>query len=160
MSEQQTAEAAATESEASTEQAEQPKPTETVDFWKQKAREQEKRAKANADAATKLAQIEEAQKSEAEKTADRIKQLENEAQDARREALRFKVASQFGIDADKAELLLTGPDEETMTKQAQAFADVSATRKKAGNVSPREGSQTRPAPDAKREFLRDLTGAD
>lgn len=36
----------------------EPKPTETVEFWKQKAREQENRAKSNADAARKLKEIE------------------------------------------------------------------------------------------------------
>jgi hypothetical protein len=42
---EQTAEATATGAEENTQQQEQAKPTETVDFWKQKAREQEKRAK-------------------------------------------------------------------------------------------------------------------
>ena len=45
MSEQQTAEATATESEATTKTEAETKPTETVEFWKAKAREQEKRAK-------------------------------------------------------------------------------------------------------------------
>jgi hypothetical protein len=40
------------------EQAPEPKPTETVEFWKRKAREQEDRAKSNADAARKLKEIE------------------------------------------------------------------------------------------------------
>ena len=60
------------ETEATEQHAvEEPKPTETVDFWKQKAREQEKRAKENAAAAKRLAEVEESQKSEAERLADR-----------------------------------------------------------------------------------------
>ncbi|MGC5249460.1 hypothetical protein ACPXB3_21350 [Gordonia sp. DT219] len=101
----------------------QPKPTETVDFWKQKAREQERRAKANADAATRLAEIEESQKSEAQKAADRVAQLEQEASSARAEALRFKVATKFGIGDEDADLFLTATDEETLTRQAERLAE-------------------------------------
>ncbi len=141
MSEQQSAEVTGTESPATTEQqqAEQPKPTETVDFWKQKAREQEKRAKENADAARRLAEIEESQKSEAEKAADRIRQLEQEADAARREALRFKVATKYGIGDEDADLFLTGSDEETLQKQAERLAARIDAQKKQGNTVPTEG---------------------
>lgn len=152
-----TAEAAATETEVSTEQETETKPTETVDFWKQKAREQEKRAKENAAAARRLAEIEESQKSEADRTADRIKQLETEAADARRDALRFKVASEFGIASARAELLLTGSDEETMRRQAEALKGETDERKKQGNRVPREGHTTSSSGDDEvREFARGL----
>lgn len=155
---EQTAEATATETEAATEQAET-KPTETVDFWKQKAREQEKRAKENASAATRLAEIEESQKSEAQKSADRIKLLETDAADARREALRFKVASKHGIDSEMADLLLTGADEAAMTKQAEAIKQQSDTRKKQGNFVPREGTDPKSdSSDDERTFARELFG--
>lgn len=120
-----------------------------------------KEAKANADAAKRLAELEDAQKSEAEKAADRVRQLESEVEDARRESLRFRVASEFGIPSEKAELLLTGSDEETMRKQAEALRSDTDDRKKNGNVVPNEG-KTPPAPagDEKREFLRSLVGRD
>jgi hypothetical protein len=157
---EQTAEAAATETEASTEQqeTEKQKPTETVDFWKAKAREQEKRAKENADAAKRLAEIEESQKSEAEKTADRIKQLETEAENARRDALRFKVASEFGIASERAELLLTGSDEETMRRQAEALKGESDQRKKQGNRVPNEGTTSTATGNADAQFASNLLG--
>jgi len=155
---EQTAEATATETEAATEQTET-KPTETVDFWKQKAREQEKRAKENASAATRLAEIEESQKSEAQKSADRIKQLETDAADARREALRFKVASKHGIDSEMADLLLTGADEATMTKQAEAIKQQSDTRKKQGNFVAREGTNPHSADGDELETTRALFGS-
>lgn len=155
-----TAEAAATETEATEQQADEQKPTETVEFWKAKAREQEKRAKENAEAAKRLAQIEESQKSEAEKTADRIKQLESDAEAARREALRFKVASEFGIAAERAELLLTGSDEETMRRQAEALKGESDERKKQGNQVPKEGAKSKSSSsNDEREFVRNLFGA-
>lgn len=159
---EQTAEAAATETEASTEQqeTEKQKPTETVDFWKAKAREQEKRAKENADAAKRLAEIEESQKSEAEKTADRIKQLEVEAETARRDALRFKVASEFGIATERAELLLTGSDEETMRRQAEALKGESDERKKQGNRVPREGASPAANESNDAVFARGLLSGD
>ena len=155
MSEQQTTEA--TETEAVIEQQTDPKPSETVDFWKQKAREQEKRAKANADAATKLAEIEQAQKSESERSADRIKQLETEVQNAQTEALRFKVASQFGIGDEDADLFLTASDEETLKKQAERLAAREGERKNNGNYVAREGAvSTAPPEDEMREFTKQL----
>jgi len=155
MSEQQIAEATATGTEAATEKTET-KPTETVDFWKQKAREQEKRAKENATAAARLAEIEESQKSEAQKSADRIKQLETEAAEAHREALRFKVASKHGIDSEMADLLLTGSDEDAMTKQAEAIKQQSDTRKKQGNRVLAEGTNSTAGDDPMRTLARDL----
>ena len=152
-----TTESTTTEQTTTTEQAqEQTAPTETVEFWKQKAREQEKRAKANADAAKRLAEIEEAQKSEAEKAADRMREIERERDEAKRDAVRFKVASKFGISDEDADLFLTGTDEETLTKQAERLSQHSSDRKKNGNVVPREGSTSSAAPDAERAAVRDL----
>jgi predicted ribosome quality control (RQC) complex YloA/Tae2 family protein len=156
MSEQPNAETTETDATAENETTEQ-KPTETVEFWKQKAREQEKRAKENSKAAEKLAAIESENQTEAEKVAARIRELENEASTARLEALRFKVASKHGIDGDRAELLLTGSDEETMTRQAEALKQESDTRKKQGNHVPKEGASTNPSKDGDdREFVRNL----
>ena len=159
MSEQQTAEATATEPEATTEQTAETKPTETVEFWKAKAREQEKRAKANADAASKFAELEEAKKSEIEKAADRAAAAEKAAADAKAEALRWKVAAKHGISDEDADLFLTGTDEDTLTKQAQRLAERSDTRKKRSNVVPKEGTTPSDPPDDEmRAFTRQLFG--
>lgn len=79
-------------------------------------------AKANAEAARKLAEIEEANKTEAEKQAERVATLEREAAQARAEALRFKIASKYGVTDEDADLFLTGTDEETLTRQAERLA--------------------------------------
>jgi hypothetical protein len=150
-----TAEPTATDAPAENDKTEQ-KPTETVEFWKQKAREQEKRAKENSKAAERLAEIENANKTEAEKAAARIAELEADAASARVEALRFRVASEYGIDGEKAELLLTGSDEETMKKQAEALRQESDTRKKQGNQVPREGTNPQPSGDEMRDFTTRL----
>lgn len=134
------------------------KPTETVEFWKTKAREQEKRAKENASAAARLAEIEQANKSEAEKTADRIRQLETEAEAARRDALRFKVASKYGIGDEDADLFLTGSDEETLQRQAERLAGRSDEQKKQGNRAPREGATSPSVDSDERAVVRDLFG--
>lgn len=162
MSESSTAVTTETETTATeSQETETTKPTETVEFWKSKAREQEKRAKDNANAAKRLAEIEEAQKSEAEKSADRIKALEGEAASAKRDALRFKVASKYGIGDEDADLFLTGSDEESLTKQAERLAARTQERKKQGNRVLKEGTSTTSSStgeDAEREFVRDLFG--
>lgn len=98
--------------------AEQPKPTETVDFWKQKAREQEARAKSNAQAAQRLAEIEDAQKTEQQRLADRQAQIERERDEARAEGLRYKAAATHGISEDYFDLLGSG-DEETIGSRGE-----------------------------------------
>ena len=159
MSEQQTAEATATESEATTEPNET-KPTETVDFWKQKAREQEKRAKENADAAKRLAEFEESQKSEAQKAADRTAQAEKRAAEAEARAVRREIALDYKLTKDDAELLDTMTDEDAMRRLAERLAAASEDKRKHNNVSPREGNNPtgNPANDEERQFARNLFG--
>jgi hypothetical protein len=133
-----------------------PKPTETVEFWKQKAREQEKRAKENAEAAKRLAEFEAANKSEIEKANDAKAAAEKAAAEAKAEALRWKVAAKFGISDEDADLFLTGTDEETLTKQAERLAGRAEERRKNGNVVPKEGSTSTPTDDPMRDFTRKL----
>ena len=139
MSEQQSAEVTETEAPA-TEQH----PTEPIalpdDHPLVKTLAEQKKLIRDLKARTaKLDQIEESQKSEAEKAADRIRQLEEEASAARRDALRFKVASKYGIGDEDADLFLTGSDEETLTKQAERLAARIETQKKQGARVPDEG---------------------
>jgi len=98
------------------------KETDTVDFWKAKAREQEKRAKSNADAADRLAKFEESQKTETQKLAEAKEAAERDAASARTEALRYRIATKFRIGDEDAETFLTGADEETITRQAQRLS--------------------------------------
>lgn len=159
MSEQQTAEATATESEATSESSET-KPTETVDFWKQKAREQEKRAKVNADAAKRLADIEDAQKTESEKVADRIAKAEAEVASVPAkvaEVLRDHLVALHEIEKDDAELFLTANDPELLLKQVTRLVGQSDKRKKTTNTVPREGQTSSTSGDDEvREFARGL----
>lgn len=159
---EQTAEATATETNATTEQQNEPKPTETVEHWREIARKQEKRAKENASAAQRLAEIEEASKSESEKTADRVAKAEAEVASVPSkvaDALRTHLVALHQIEADDAELFLTANDPELLLKQVTRLVGQSDKRKKS-HVVPGEGkTPTVSSGDAdRRAFVRRLTG--
>lgn len=122
----------------------QQKPTETVEFWKQKAREQESRAKSNAAAAKRLAEIEEQNKSESQRLADQLAAAQADADKARAESLRWRIAAKHGIGDDDADLFLTGTDEDTLTRQAERLASRAPVSK--GTVVPSAGKQPGEAP--------------
>lgn len=124
MSTESTESAAAESQEGAEQQTDEGKTfdAEYVTKLRQEAAKYRTEAKANADAARRLAEIEDAQKSEAQKAAERIALLEKETQAARAEAMRFKVATKFGISDEDADLFLTASDEETLTKQAERLA--------------------------------------
>jgi hypothetical protein len=155
MSEQQSAEATATEATTeSTEKQEtgseeqQPKPTETVDFWKQKAREQEKRAKDNADAAKRLGEIEDAQKSETQKLTDRAEKAEKRADEAEGRLARLEVALDKGLTPSQAKRLVGNTREELEADADELLADIGkATGPRAPQPDPNQGRQAnRPDP--------------
>lgn len=128
MSEQtQEPQVTATETQAPTEPApDAPKSTDTVDFWKQKAREQESRAKSNADAAKRLSEIEDAQKSEVQRLADRQSAAERERDEARAESLRYKAAATHRVSEDYFDLLGTGSEDEIGARAERVGALVAA----------------------------------
>lgn len=86
--------------------------------------------------------------SESQTLEQRIADMEARAAAAEAEALRARVAAEFGISAKKgpkgepsdADLFLTGSDEATLTAQAQRLAGREAERKKQGNFAPKEGT--------------------
>lgn len=162
MSDQQAAEGSGMGTEATEQQTvEQPKPTETVDFWKQKAREQEKRAKENAKAAERLAEIEESQKSEAEKAADRIAKAEAEVSAVPSKvaaSLREHLVALHEIDKDDAELFLTANEPELLLKQITRLLGRSDERKKRNNHVPREGATSTSVESADRDLVRSIFG--
>lgn len=100
---------------------EQPADTDTVDYWKQRARQHERQAKANADAARRLQEIEDAQKTEAQRLTDRLTAAEQEATSARLDALRYRVGLSQGIPADLISRL-QGSTEDELIADAQVLA--------------------------------------
>lgn len=129
-----TAEASATDAPAQSND-QQPKPTETVEFWKQKAREQEKRAKENAEAAKRLSQIEDADKTELERANKRAEEAEARARAVELSLSRSRIATEKGIP-DWSDFI-TGDNEDDMAAAADLIASRLATA-----ASPRQ-----PRPD-------------
>lgn len=138
-------------------------PAETVDFWKSKAREQEKRAKANADAAKKLAELEESQKTESQRLSDAKTAAEADAATARAEALRWRIAAKHGITDDDADTFLTGTDEETLTRQAERLTALATAASSTSSPAPRpdlsQGPRTAaPGGDPATDFANFISG--
>lgn len=143
--------------------------TETVESLQAKlakiqehSRTWEKRAKENSAAAKRLAEIEESQKSEAEKAADRIAKAEAEAASVPvkvAEALKAHLVPLHGIDAERAELFLTATEPELLLKQVAALVGESDKRQKRNHV-PLEGNNSTASTggDDMREFTRQLFG--
>ena len=96
----------------------------------------------------------------------RVADMEAEANAAKAEALRSRVAAEFGISTKKgpkgepsdADLFLTGADESTLTAQAQRLAGREEDRKKQGNFAPKEGTTTTIGTESEdlRDFARKL----
>lgn len=90
-----------------------------VEHWKSMARKQEARAKENAAAAARLTEIEDAQKSEAEKLQARLDAAEKRAADAEQARLRAEIAQSKGVPAD----LLAGATEEELLAAADKLLE-------------------------------------
>lgn len=108
-------------------------------------------------------------KAEGAKTLEeRMASLENELTVARTDALRARIAAEFGISTKKgdrgepsdADLFLTGTDESTLTAQAERLGVRAAAKKQQGNVAPKEGDTKTSGKDDSipREFVRELFG--
>jgi len=117
-----------------------PKPTETVEFWKQKAREQEKKAKENVAARMELDELKKANLSHEEKLAAELGEVAQRAARAEAEAMRWRIAAKHGISDEDAELFLTGSDEDTLARQAERFKEL-AVKPSKGTVVPGVGNQ-------------------
>lgn len=91
-----------------------PEPESAETDWKAEARKWEQRAKENKTAAERLAEIEEANKSEVEKAAERAKAAEERASKAESEALRFRIANEYKLSQEDAMALEHVASEEGM----------------------------------------------
>lgn len=111
--------------------------------------------------AARLDEIENANRTEAEKHAARVLELETELTNTRAESMRLRIATEHGItDSDDISLFLTGTDEETLTKQAKRLADREADRTNNGNHAPREGAVPPSRDKSELETVRGLFGGD
>lgn len=90
--------------------------------WKALARKHEGVAKKNADAASKLAELEDADKSEVERLSGRAAAAEAKAVDAEKKLLRAEIAWKHGLTPDQAKRLIgdTAEDLEADAKELLA----------------------------------------
>jgi hypothetical protein len=79
---------------------EAPKPTETVEFWRDMARKQEERAKSNADAAAELQKIKDRDLTELQRAQKELETERQRASQLERTSLQQQVALEKGIPAD------------------------------------------------------------
>ena len=137
-----------------------PEPEQKVEEidWKAKARDWEKRAKENKSAADKLAELEEANKSEAQKAAERTAKAEQRAAEAEAKVVRRDIAIEHKLSKEDAALLDTITDEETLRALAARLAGAESDKKKQGPHVPGEGKNTPPKADPNVQFLRRMTG--
>jgi hypothetical protein len=135
----------------------EPEPKE-VD-WKAEARKHEARAKENAakakaneTAAQRLAEIEDANKSELEKAAARAEAAEKRAAELEAKALRSDVAAEKGVPA----ALLTGSTKEELEAAADALIAFRGEKPSNPLVVPKEGSSPASQPSSDSEFVKTL----
>lgn len=103
---------------------------------------------------------------ESQSLEGRVAEMEARAQAAEAEALRARVAAEFGVSTKKgpkgepsdADLFLTGSDESTLTAQAQRLSAREEDRKKQGNYAPKEGQSPSSSDGSSdlREFTKQL----
>ena len=111
--------------------------------------------------ATRLDEIEDASKTEAQRAAEALADAKAEAVQARAELLRYRAAAEYGItSAEDIELFLTGSDEETLQRQAKALSERSAAASKprAPMPDPNQGSTGVPPASVGDQFAAAFKG--
>jgi hypothetical protein len=111
-----------------------------VEKWKALARKHEERAKENAEAAKKVQQLEDAQKSEQQRLEERAAAAERERDKATADALRYRVAAQHGISGDDVDLLEGVADPDLLEARAKRIAEL----RKAAEKTPAQPTPSRP----------------
>ncbi len=90
--------------------------------WKSEARKWEKQAKANKDAARRLAEIEKSQESEQQRLERERDEARQQAESNGGELARLRAAMKYGLAEDDLDLLGTGTPEE-IDERAKRLAD-------------------------------------
>lgn len=92
--------------------------------------------------AARFDELEQANKTEAQRLSEQVAAAQEEAATARAELLRYRIATQHGItDADDIDLFLTGSDEDRLTQQAIKLAarSVNDSRPRLPKPDPNQG---------------------
>jgi hypothetical protein len=141
------------------EQKPETKPEPKGTDWEAEAKKWEKRAKENKGAADRLAELEEAQKTEAQKLADRAQRAEEERDQAQAQLMRRDVAAAANLPAEVADRL-KGSTREELEQDARSFAALLGDRQTAARdaslVDPSAGKQTEAGASVAEQFAASL----
>jgi hypothetical protein len=111
--------------------------------WKKFARQHEATAKSNADAAKRLADMEEANKTEAQKLADKATAAEKKASEAELKALRLEVAGEKGLTPAQAKRLIGANRDELEADADELIKTFKSEDKSTGGPSGRPKERLR-----------------
>lgn len=112
-----------------------------LEKWKALARKNEQRAKENADAAKRLQEIEDAQKTETQKMLDRAEAAEKRAIELELQTLRSDVALRKGLTATQAKRLVGNTLDELEADADELLNDLKAARPAATATADGQGKQ-------------------
>lgn len=115
----------------------------------------EKRAKENAEAAEKLAAIEEASKSELEKLTERAAAAEARAAQIELANIRNEIALEKGLTPSQAKRLVGGTREELASDADELLADLKVSKPSTAPSSDAQGKQGEPVGQVKQITSRD-----
>lgn len=119
--------------------------------WESRAKENLAQAKTHEDAARRLAEIEESQKTEAQRAQERLEAAEKRATELELKATRAEVAATKGVPAN----LLTGSTQEELEASAEALLAFRGEQRQK-LIVPNEGK----TPDGSQSIESDLEFAD
>lgn len=122
--------------------------------WKALARKHEQQAKANAEAAKRLKEIEDAEKSESQKLAEALEEAKQDAATKGTELARLRAAIKHGLSEDDLDLLGDGTPDEIEARAARLAQRLGGTDSGKRPVKSL-GTKTDPPVDAD-TWLRDL----
>lgn len=125
--------------------------------WKAEARKWESRAKSNIDDADRWREYESSLKSEDEKRAERLAEVERELITERAVRVRLEIASEKGLSADALKLL-TGTSREEIETQADALLKLVADQSSPKTPKPidRQGREVGESNSTAESFARAL----
>jgi len=119
--------------------------------WKGLSRKHEAQAKSNADAAKKLKDIEDANKTEVQKLADEKAASDKAAASSQGELLRLRVAMRKGLTETQAKRLIGATEEELEADADELLESFGGEKKSAGEggkpTRPKERLRSGAAPD-------------
>ena len=119
--------------------------------WEQRAKQSHAEAKANAEAAKRLKEMEDADKSEVERAAEAAKAAEKRAEEAEARALRLEIAHEKGLSPSQAKRLVGSSREELEADAAELLEAFKPTEDRKDDTSRRPKERLRPGASADAE---------